>query len=188
MINTFRTASLKIQSIITLAALASYGIISSILEASYIQSRFPVPYFVQQTSFDAIKMKEWYAQMIEQDTFGIYLKTQFIDFAFIAAVVIAGFALWSLVANLHKPGSFIHRAGYKMAWALPMAGLFDVLENLVSFFMIADPAGFPDFLIFPYSTFAVLKFGCWTVGLIWLLVSLLALPFNKRSFTERASA
>lgn len=60
-----------------------------------------------------------------------------------------------------------------------MAGLFDILKNVVSFFMIANPEIFSDTLVLPYSLFAVLKFGCWTVGLIWLIPSIIGLLVNQ---------
>lgn len=132
-------------------------------------------------------MKEWYAFMIKEETFGIYFSTQIIDFAFIAAVILAGYTLWSFVANLHPSHSFFNKWGQKMAFALPLAGAFDILENVVSFFMISNPGGFADFLMLTYSTFAVLKFACWTVGLVWLLLSLLALPFHRIMGTKKLS-
>jgi hypothetical protein len=60
-----------------------------------------------------------------------------------------------------------------------MAGLFDVLENLVSFFMINDPANFINAVVVLYSTFAWIKFLFWGAGLMWLLTSVVALVINK---------
>lgn len=181
----FQNANLKIQGAITLISLGLYFLSNYFLEQSYILSKFPVPYFEQQTSFDAVKMKEWYAFMIQEGTFDIYLKTQLIDFLFIATVIIAGYTLWTFISNLHPKSSFFNRWGQKLAYALPFAGVFDILENIVSFFMIADPQNFADSLLLPYSSFAVLKFGCWTIGLLWLLLSLLALPITRIRFLKR---
>ena len=136
-------------------------------------------YFEQQTSFDAVKMKAWYAFMIQEGTFDIYLETQLIDFAFIATVILAGYTIWALVANLHPEEGFFNKWGQRLAFALPIAGVFDILENLVSFFMIANPESFADALVLPYSTFAVLKFASWTIGLVWLLLSVIALPIIR---------
>lgn len=184
-IHTFRNSKISLQGIIAIACLGLYFLSSFFLEKSYAASKFPVPYFQQQTSFDAVSMKEWYSFMIQENTFNIYLRTQFIDFIFIAAVIAAGFSLWTFISSLHKKGSFFQRIGYKMAFALPLAGAFDVLENLVSFFMIANPTDFSDAWIIPYSSFAVLKFGCWTIALAWVVVSLLALPFTFLFKKER---
>lgn len=179
MMNYFRNAGFKRQILISVFALACYAFTSHILEESYAQSQFPVPYFKQQTSFDATMMKQWYAYMLERNTMHIYLKTQFIDFVFIASVIIAGYAVWTLIANLHNNGNFFNTFGHIMAFALPLAGLFDVFENLVSFPMIADPLHFSDWWILPYSSFATIKFMFWSVGLLWLSVSLIALLLNK---------
>ena len=175
----FRQADFKTKGLATLASLASYFLSSHFLEKSYVLSKFPVPYFEQQTSFDALKMKEWYAYMINEGTFDIYLNTQFIDFVFIATVILAGYTLWTLIAQLHPIGSFFNKWGEKLAFALPLAGIFDILENLVSFFMIANPENFSDYLMMPYSTFAVLKFGCWAVGLMWIVISIIGLLVNQ---------
>jgi len=174
----FKNANLKVQGLITLISLGLYFLSSYFLEKSYLLSKFPVPYFEQQASFDAIKMKEWYAYMLKEETFGIYFYTQIIDFVFIVTVILAGYTLWYFMANLHPKNSSFRNWGQKFAYALPLAGAFDILENLVSFFMIANPENFADFLVLPYSTFAVIKFACWTIGLIWLFVSFIALPFN----------
>ena len=186
-IQKFKNATLKVQGFITLICLGLYFLSSYFLEKSYLLSKFPVSYFEQQTSFDAIKMKEWYAFMLKEETFGIYLNTQIIDFVFIATVILAGYVLWSFIANSHPSNSFFNTWGQKLAYCLPLAGVFDILENLVSFFMIANPVNFIDFLVIPYSTFAVLKFASWTVGLTWLLVSILALPFTKFRHTKTLS-
>lgn len=175
----FKNANLKAQGLITLISLACYFISSYFLEKSYVLSKFPVPYFEQQTSFDAIKMKEWYAFMLNEGTFDIYFKTQLIDFIFIAAVIVAGFTLWNFIANLHPKQNFFHNWGQIFSYALPLAGVFDIFENLVSFIMIANPEHFSDFWVLPYSKFAVIKFGCWTIGLLWLLVAIIALPFTR---------
>ena len=183
----FKNAGIKVQGLITLISLGLYFLSSYFLEKSYLLSKFPVPYFEQQTSFDAIKMKEWYAYMLKEDTFGIYFNTQIIDFAFIVTVILAGYTLWCLIANLHPENSFFRNWGQKLAYALPLAGAFDILENLVSFFMIANPENFADFLVLPYSTFAVFKFACWTIGLIWLLIALVALPFSYLAIKKKIS-
>ena len=175
LIRFFRSAPISMQGIISLLAFGLYGLTSYFLETSYVKSKFQVPYYIQQTCFDAHKIKKWYAYMLEEETFGIYIQTQFIDFAFIVAVIIAGFAIWTFIANLHKNGSFFNKVGLIMAFALPLAGGFDILENLVSFFMITSPNNFPNWLVLPYSTFAVLKFTVWGIGIVWLLISTISL-------------
>ena len=179
LIKNYRNSKTTTQGFIALFSLGLYFLSSFFLEKSYALSNFPVPYFEQQTSFDAVKMKEWYAFMMQEDTLGVYIYTQFIDFAFIAAVILAGFTVWTFISNLHPQSSFFNKWGQKFAFALPLAGLFDILENIVSFFMLAQPVDFSNFLVFPYSLFAVIKFGFWSIALLWIIVSLIALPFAK---------
>ena len=179
LISTFHNANLKIQAIISSISMGLYFWASYILEKSYLKSKFPVPYFVQQTSFDAVKMKEWYAFMIQENTLSTYYKTQLFDFVFILSVIIAGFTFWTFVSNLHSKNSWFRKSGYFFAFSLPFAGIFDILENIISFLMLAKPTEFVNDLIIPYSTFASIKFGFWTIGLVWLLVSLMGLLILK---------
>ncbi len=179
LIQKFRNASFKNQSLLTGLSLALYFLSSRILEKSYTASKFPVPYFVQQTSFDSLKMKEWYAFMIDQNTFGIYFRTQLIDFLFIASVIIAGFCLWTLIARVFKSAPRLFNLANVLAFALPMAGAFDILENIVTLFMMANPHHFHDFLVIPYSSFALLKFACWAIGIVGLGVLLMVYPIIR---------
>jgi len=179
LVQKFRNVNVNTQGAIALVCLGLYFLSSHFLEKSYALSKFPVSYFEQQTSFNAIKLKAWYAHMIAEDTFDIYVTTQFIDFAFIAAVMLAGFTLFTFVSNLHPKFQFFNKWGYIFAFALPVAGTFDIFENLVSFLMIANPENFNDVLALFYSSFAVLKFFFWTIGLIWLMLSIVSIPFTR---------
>lgn len=179
LIKKLRESSIRTQAIFSIVALACYFLMNAVLTASYVNSKFQVPYFVQQTSFDTAKMKGWYAYMIEQGTFGIYFETQMIDFVFIATVIIAGFFLWTFVSNLHDHDSIFYRLGHMLSYTLPIAGLFDIFENLISFIMMANPTEFANIWMILYSSFACLKFAAWSIGLLWLAVSSLTLLINK---------
>ncbi len=43
--------------------------------------------------------------------------------------------------------------------------MFDVIENLISFVMLANPNEFANWIALPYSAVAVAKFACITVGM-----------------------
>lgn len=173
-VSRYRNSNLLWQAAASVISFMLYGMSSSMLEASYAASKFPVPYYVGQTSFDAVKVKSWYQAMLNAGTMDIYLRTQLIDFAFIASVIAGGFFIWTLIANLHF-NSFFKSWGYRAAFLLPLAGLFDVFENIVSFFMIANPINFPNGVVILYSAFAVIKFSFWFLALTWLMISLFAL-------------
>jgi len=177
-ITRYRKSSLLWQASASVVSFVLYGMSSAMLEASYAASKFPVPYYVGQTSFDAAKVKSWYQVMLNAGTMETYRNTQLIDFIFIASVIAGGFFIWTLLASLHT-NAFFKSWGYRAAFLLPLAGLFDVFENIVSFFMIADPIHFPDGIVIVYSAFAVIKFVFWSLALSWLMISILALLITK---------
>jgi hypothetical protein len=184
-----RNLSIKIQLVISVLCFLCYGFSSSMLDTSYQASRFPVPYYIGQTSFDASKIKAWYQYMIDAGTFDIYFKTQFIDFVFILSVVLGGFFIWTFFASLHARDSFFRRTGYQFAFLLPLAGLFDIWENLVSFFMMANPIHFYNGIALIYSAFAVVKFVFWGLALTGLTLVIIAWVVIKVSkvFTSRST-
>ena len=86
------------------------------------------------------------------------LNTHLFDCVYILKVIFMGYTVWTFVSNLHKEGSCFNRYGKWFAFALPLGGLFDVLENIVSFFLTANPGFFSYWLVFTDSTLAVIKF------------------------------
>lgn len=144
------------------------------LNAAYAASGFPVPYWQAQLSFDHLKLKGWYAALVEQGNLELYLHAQYVDFLFIASVLLLHAAVLIVVARLHPVAS---RSRQLMLWAALLsagAPLFDALENLVSFVMLADPVAFQPALALVYSSLALGKFAMFTfayvaapVGLVW---------------------
>jgi hypothetical protein len=158
---------------------ASYFIASYILEGLYIKSKFSVPYFEAQTSFNAGKIKEWYQELLDFGTMDVYYQTQYFDFVFIATVIAMGFFVWMFFGSLLSKNSWLYKKRYILSMFLPLAGLFDILENIISFFMLANPTTFNDGLIYLYSGFASLKFGFWSTALIILSILIIAWPIQK---------
>lgn len=166
-------------ALVVLAAFPYNQWIRAVLDDSYAASRFPVPYFVQQMSFSAARMKEWYAYMIEQGTMDVYIRTQHIDFAFMLSVLLLHAGVLLLISRWFEAGSRGRKAMVICAMLAVLAPLYDALENLVSYIMLADSAGFPDFLAYLYSSFALMKFAAFVlaylaapIGCLWALVSL----------------
>ena len=165
-------------SVLLLGSVISFllmGFANSILEASYSKSQFPVPFMIGQTAFNGELLKSYFQVLLEKGTIGVFIQTQFIDFLFIFSVILLGFFAWVFIARLHGKGTFFRKAGLWFSFSLPLAGVSDAVENIFSFFLLAAPLTFPNWLAIPYSTIAVIKFAFWTVGLIWLTVSILAL-------------
>lgn len=163
----------------SLISIASYFSTSYILEGLYYKSRFSVSYFEAQTSFNSSKLKEWYQELLDFGTMNIYFQTQYFDFVFIATVIIMGFFVWMLFGSQLSKDSWLFKKRYYLSIFLPLAGLFDILENIVSFFMLANPLSFNDNLVYAYSGFASLKFLCWSVALLILVFLLIAWPIQK---------
>ena len=67
----------------------------------------------------------------------------------------------------------LQKFSWFMALTMPLNAVMDALENLTSFIMLSDPLGFADWLIYPYSTFAVTKFAFYSIGYIWILLAVI---------------
>lgn len=156
------------------AALAVGALIASnaVLNTLYEASGHPVDYATGQTSFSGVQVKGWYAQMQTQGTLDLYWATQLFDFVFIGAVFMVGAMTATYLARVNRS----HRASGAALWAaaaLAIGSCFDVVENLISFVMLVDPQGFPNWLAIPYSMMAVAKFVFVAGGVILLVWSLI---------------
>ncbi|SDX78059.1 hypothetical protein SAMN04488238_12123 [Roseicitreum antarcticum] len=175
------------------AALAFGGFqwVKGRLDTSYAASGHPVDYATGQLAFDARLIEGYYAHMIEAGTLQVYWQTQFIDFGFIAAVMIVAVLFGTLAARF---GGRINRLGV-WGWNLGLAAAFlgvsgaafDALENLLSFMMLASSHTIPQPLALAYSTAAAVKFALLTTAMFSLLLSLMAGAAGKiQSAVSRA--
>lgn len=146
---------------------------TDILNANYAASGFPVPYYEAQLSFSPEAIKGWYATLVQDDQLQRYITTQHIDSLFIVSTLLLHGGVLALVARLFKPGSTGRRVMVTAALRSAIAPMADQMENLVSYVMLADPAGFAPALAYVYSSFAALKFvmfvlayGALTVGVL----------------------
>ncbi len=133
----------------------------------YQASLFPVSIFEGQTTFNGDLVKSYYAVLLENGTLGKYIGVQLLDFL-LMLTMFAALACMTIAAYRSVPDNKIIK---NIAWfiviAAPLAPFFDALENFVSFFMLADPLHFPNWLAMPYSTFAVTKFALSGLGFMW---------------------
>jgi len=142
------------------------------LDAGYAASGHPVDYFTGQTAFSGPVVKEYYGHMQDAGTLDIYVRTQMIDFGFILAMIGIGVFVFTLLARAGRAGSFSRRVGLLAGLSIVTGALCDAIENGISFIMLANPAGFADWLALPYSTFASVKFALITLGMALILLSL----------------
>ncbi len=146
----------------TVLALVFNTYATQILNASYAKSLFPVPYFEAQLSFDADKLKGWYAYLADHGTLGAYVQTQNIDFVFIVSVLMLHGLALLLISRLFTEGSRLRRWMVVAAVLSALAPLFDALENAVSYVMLASPIEFADGWALVYSSLAAAKFAMFT--------------------------
>ncbi len=147
---------------------------TQILNASYQASLFPVPYYVGQLAFDAAQLKSYYSVMLQQGSLDIYVQTQIIDFVFILSTLLLHGVVTLLLARLQPQASRLRRAAFWLVLVAPLAPVFDSLENLVSFVMLANPLEFSAALALIYSGFAAAKFAVFVVtylGAVLFLVT-----------------
>ncbi len=198
MIKTFSRLHSKLTgfqlTVITLVALIGNLWATKLLDAAYAASRFPVPYWQAQLSFDHEKLKGWYAFLIKNQTLDLYVHTQWIDFIFIATVLILHTAFLLALSRAVPAHSNARRALIVAAPLSAIAPLADAVENGISFIMLANPTGFEPLLAIAYSSAAAIKFGMFTFaylaasgGLVAALYYL-ATPAWRRARAPRQSA
>ena len=166
MIKSFSHVQLKLTgvqlTVIALVALTGNVWATKLLDTAYAASRFPVPYWQAQLSFDHLKLKGWYEFLIQQQTLDLYVHTQLIDFIFIASVLILHAAALLALSRAMPSHSNARQALVWAALISAIAPLADAVENGISFIMVANPTGFEPLLAIAYSSVAAIKFGMFT--------------------------
>jgi hypothetical protein len=169
------------QSGITATRLAVYTALAFVfnlaasywLNSSYAESRFPVPYFEAQLSFDHLKLKNWYGFLIEKGTLQTYIQTQHVDFLFIASTVVLHLFALLLLSRLFSEKTTWRRLMVVSALIAMFAPLADAIENFISYVMLAHPLTFPAPLAIVYSSFSALKFAMFTFAYLVAIAALL---------------
>ncbi|SRR5690606_19656320 len=142
------------------------------LDGLYVDSQFPVPFYIGQTTFNAEELKGYYAILVSKGTLDNYFWVQMADYLFMITVFFSFFALMTAVYRSLPNVKWLKDLAWVMVVIAPTAALFDAVENLVSFLFIANPQDFADWLVYPYSSFAVIKFAIFFVAYIWAIAGL----------------
>lgn len=129
------------------------------LNRSQAASRLPVPYWEAQLSFSPEQLRGWYGQLLQQGTLDTYVRTQHIDFLFIASTLALHFLALVALSRLFAKGSALRRGLVLAACLSTIAPLADAAENLACYAMLARPLDFPPAYSYIYSSFAALKFA-----------------------------
>jgi hypothetical protein len=170
-----RVTSLPLAAHIGAASVAFVGfhVMKARLDESYAASGHPVDYATGQLAFDASVIEGYYRVMQEAGTLEIYVRTQIIDFGFIAAIMVLSVLLGTLAARLNGAG-WGRRLGLWAAGAGVIGAISDALENLASFVMLAQPDAIAQPVSLIYSSFAAAKFTMLTLAMALFMVSLIA--------------
>ena len=147
---------------------------SNILTASYIASKFPVPYFVAQLSFNPEQLKTWYGVLLDQGILDKYLQTQHIDSLFILSTFLLHCFALVLISRLFAVNSKGRKIMVVCALVSAIAPICDQLENLVSYVMLANPRDFFSGLAYIYSSFAAIKFAFFVFAYVTAAIGLVA--------------
>ena len=163
---------------------------TDVLNSAYAASGFPVPYWEAQLSFDHLKVKGWYQVLLGQGGLGPYLHAQYVDFLFIASVLVLHVSVLLLISRAHPVSSTGRKLMILAAGLSALAPAFDALENFVSFIMLGQPSSFWAGWAVLYSSLAAAKFAMFTfaylaapAGVLWGVYS--RVKFGRR---ERSSA
>ena len=171
MLTRLRTLSIPRHLLATAAAFGAFQLAKAQLDASYAASGYPVDYATGQLSFSAERLEGYYAVMAQAGTLDVYLRTQIIDFGFIASVMPLSALLGTLVSRV---GGWARGLGLAAA-VLGIAGAgFDVLENLLSFVILAQPDQIAPPMALAYSSAAAVKFALLTGAMGAVLLALAA--------------
>lgn len=110
-------------------------------------------------SFSPELLRDWYGQLLQQGTLDTYVRTQHIDFLFIASTLALHFLALMAMSRLFAARSALRRGLVVAACLSTIAPLADAAENLVCYAMLARPLDFPPVLSYVYSGFAAVKFA-----------------------------
>jgi hypothetical protein len=189
MIKTFSRLQSKLTGLqltaITLVALIGNVWATKLLDAAYAASRFPVPYWQAQLSFDHFKLKGWYEFLVKNETLDLYIYTQFVDFIFIASVLVLHTAALLALSRAVPSNSKARQALIWAALLSAIAPLADAVENGISFIMLANPTGFEPLLAIAYSSVAAIKFGMFTFAYLAAAAGLVAALYYLATRAKR---
>lgn len=138
------------------------------LNGLYAQTLYPVSFMEGQTTFNAEVLKGYWAVMIEKGTLGKYVQVQIIDYLFMATVFISFAAACIAVYRSLPTINWLKNMAWLAVLVAPHTATLDAIENAISFVMLVNPQSFADWLVYPYSSFAVAKFILFSLTFLWV--------------------
>lgn len=171
-----RTVARSLVGSIVLAAVGYTAV-----TVAFAASDFPGTLFDAQLSFDATTIREQYATLKAQGTFGTYVAAQVIDFVWIIGLMLTLFFAHVAIARGQRNHAGWRTLALRLAVIAPLIASADAFENLASFVMLARPETFPDSMAIISSSFAAIKWAWSIIGVTLLTIELVALAVNRRA-------
>jgi len=157
-------------------------LISSILVIMLLEmSKFPGTLDDTQMGFSASIIKTHFSIM-DTNGLNLFIIGNIIDYLFMIGYGLFFYSASRYLSLNYPQGSLMKRLGLLLSIAGLASAICDGLENVFLFSMIADPAGFPDWLAIAHSSFAVTKFILMYTLIGWLVISFL---LNKTLWKSR---
>lgn len=141
------------------------------METLYAQTLHPVSVMKGQLTFDGDLIKSYYAVMQSHGSLSTYFFVQCVDFAFMLTMFLAMACMTIAAYRVLPDQKHLKNLAWCIVLVAPLAPVFDALENGVSFFMITNPQDFANWLAYPYSSFAAIKYGLSGLGFVWTVVA-----------------
>lgn len=136
--------------------------------------------FESQLSFSDTFLRNQYAAIIAAGGMNAYRIVVTVDFAFMTGygLISAGVAI--LVTRIQPLNTLHRRAGHVFTIIAPVGAGLDAIENSLILAMLVDPLGFPGWLAYAHSAFALAKWIVLFVSMAWAGVATLVGLYMKR--------
>jgi hypothetical protein len=135
-----------------------------LVQRTFATVQHPTSLFEANLTMNPDEVRGHYAVLEERGTFDNMVRTELVDFVWMAGLALFVFSVTTLVAKLLRTRSPV-ASGRLMRWApwTPLVAAFDVVENAGSLAMLADPWGFPDWLAYVHAGASVFKLAATVV-------------------------
>jgi len=144
----------------------------------YVRSGFPPALIEGQLAFSPDAYRAWYAVLIEKGTLPIYVRTQFVDYLFIAGLLAALFFVHLMIAKA-QPNRRWRKLALTLAVLGPVIAASDAIENIVTLTMLSNPTGFAPWLGNLVSTISAVKWSWSVIGSTLIFIQLVALAWFR---------
>ncbi|MCZ8116349.1 hypothetical protein [Silanimonas sp.] len=145
----------------------------------YVRSGFPPALIEGQLAFDPHAYRAWYAVLIDKGTLPIYVRTQFVDYLFIAGLLATLFVVHLMIAKA-QPKPRWRTLALTLAVLGPVIAASDAIENIVTLTMLSNPTGFAPWLGYLVSTISSVKWSWALIGCTLICVQIVALAWFRR--------